>query len=129
MLEYKECTQCKRYMSVRYVPNICPICEEINTFSRVRDYIRENDVNAFEVADKFDLPLQKVKTWIKCGKIEYKSGIRRKEECFCLKCSKPLFKGNYCPECEKEAISLIGMEYEKIMTEGVLENMSRRRFI
>lgn len=124
---YKECIQCKRFMSVRYIPNICPICEEINLFREVRDYIRENEVNAFQVADKFNLPLEKVKTWIRCGKIEYKGRARRKEEYFCLKCGKALFKGSYCPQCEQEAIRTIGMEYQKILETGIIEHMERRK--
>jgi len=67
------CRVCGKVLPDNYTEDICPNCKENELFSKVRDYIRSNNVTERDVAAHFDLPLQKVKDWIKDGRIEYKS--------------------------------------------------------
>ena len=72
-LDYKYCEFCMvpipRSQEIPY----CPACQEKIIFHHVKEYIRENDVNEFQVADHFNIPLRMVKNWIKEGRIEGRS--------------------------------------------------------
>ena len=69
---YKYCQYCGTTMPVTVKYPYCDSCREIILFQKVKDFIRENDVNEFQVAAQFGLPLPSVKGWIKEGRIEYK---------------------------------------------------------
>lgn len=101
----KECSQCKRPLPVSYEFDICPTCKEINLFAEVREFIRNNDVNEFEVAEKFGIPRNMVKSWIRDGRIEYKdgSGDKRLKDCYCIECGTPIFSGTMCGECLRKS--------------------------
>ena len=99
----KECKSCKRPLPQDYDEDLCPHCKEIQLFHDVKDYIRANDVNEYEVAEHFQIPLRQVKEWIKEGRIEYKDintsssivGMR------CQHCGAPVTFGTLCPKCLK----------------------------
>lgn len=98
--EQKVCKQCGRYLNEQYTQDICPVCIEMNLFSEVKDYIRENDVKEMDVAEHFHIPVSKVRGWIREGRIQYKgedgktiSGVH------CRICGKSIDFGTYCPEC------------------------------
>ena len=67
-----QCKSCKRPLPKDYAQDLCTRCQEIQLFHDVKDYIRSNDVNEYEVADHFNIPLRQVKEWIREGRIEYK---------------------------------------------------------
>lgn len=102
-LNYKYCTFCGKPIprSADYV--CCPDCQELILFRAVREYIRSNDVNEFQVADHFDIPLRLVKRWIKEGRIEYKTAGDGKfiSNLRCARCGAPATFGTVCAACLK----------------------------
>lgn len=98
----KECTVCHRPLSQDYEKDLCPVCEENELFNRVKDFIRERDVTEYQVAEEFQLPLRKVKGWIKEGRIEYKEEMKPSIESLrCAECGEPITFGTYCQKCFK----------------------------
>uniref|UniRef100_UPI0040560934 hypothetical protein n=1 Tax=Agathobacter sp. TaxID=2021311 RepID=UPI0040560934 len=101
---YKQCEFCQKPLPKSYTPNICPGCIENNLFSDVKEFIRSNDVNEYQVAEHFHIPLRQVKNWIKEGRIEY----RENGEPFvsfgrvhCQQCGAPVSFGTLCKKCLK----------------------------
>ena len=86
-----------------YEGTLCPTCQEAQLFRNVRDYIRANTVNEYEVAEHFHIPLRQIKEWIREGRIEYHevntastiSGMH------CQRCGAPVSFGTLCPNCLK----------------------------
>ncbi len=98
----KTCPQCGMKLHPTYKDELCPICLERNLFYQVKDYIRENDVNEQDVAEHFNISTQKVRGWIREGRIQYKgddkntiSGVK------CRICGKPISYGVTCSSCHK----------------------------
>lgn len=96
----KSCNMCGRTLGELYPDDLCPICQEIQLFSQVKEYIRSNDVHEQDVAEHFGIPLRKVREWIREGRIQYKgesknsiSGVK------CHVCGKPISFGVTCAEC------------------------------
>lgn len=108
---YKSCECCKRPLPLDYEGNYCPTCQENLLFAEVKDFIRENDVNEYDVANYFDIPHSKVKSWIKQGRIEYKDLAKNDHKIkplHCHKCGEPISFGTYCPKCLKANNGNIG---------------------
>lgn len=100
--QYKYCKGCGMMLPVTYPKDYCPGCEELALFDEVRDYIRSNDVNEYDVAEHFDIPIKQVKDWIKDGRIEYKeNGKQSVGASFCLRCGAKVSFGTLCPKCLK----------------------------
>lgn len=98
----KECENCKRPLPREYSEALCPLCIESQLFHRVRDYIRENDVNEYQVADHFNIPIRQVKEWIREGRIEYKTDNSASiAGLHCQRCGTPVSFGSLCPKCLK----------------------------
>ena len=51
--KYKYCEFCGRTLPKHYEGTLCPTCQEAQLFRNVRDYIRANTVNEYEVAEPF----------------------------------------------------------------------------
>ena len=111
----KTCSQCGRYLSDTYTEELCPACIEMNLFSAVKDYIRENDVRESDVAEHFDIPIGKVRGWIREGRIQYRgengktlSGVH------CQICGKSIEFGTLCAECHKvQGLQVVAKQYEQ----------------
>lgn len=98
----KFCSICHRPLPLEYEKDMCPVCEENELFSRVKDFIRSRDVTEYQVADEFQIPLRKVKNWIKEGRIEYKEMKKETiKELRCVSCGEPIQFGTYCQKCYK----------------------------
>ena len=84
----KQCENCGRPLSTSNDTNLCKVCAEKQLFQEVKEYIRTNDVNEYMVAEYFNIPLKKVKGWIREGRIEYKNPEAQKtiEGLHCQKC-------------------------------------------
>ncbi|MCR5666311.1 MAG: hypothetical protein K6G01_05730 [Eubacterium sp.] len=97
----KQCEECGRAMPMDYPHDICPTCRENELFREVREYIRANDVNEYQVADKFDLPVEQVKQWIRSGRIEYKQQGEKGfiSGNYCARCGASVSFGTLCPKC------------------------------
>lgn len=96
----KSCPQCGVQLNELYPHELCPTCMEQNLFNEVKDYIRNNDVHEQDVANHFNIPVRKVRSWIREGRIQYKgdskdaiSGVQ------CRYCGKPISFGVACSEC------------------------------
>lgn len=97
----KYCSFCHRSLPRDYEKDLCPGCEENELFSRVKDFIRSKDVTEYEVAEEFQIPLRKVKNWIKEGRIEYKEIKSTIKALKCISCGEPIQFGSYCQKCYK----------------------------
>ena len=96
----RECERCKRPLPEKYDRLLCPMCEEQELFERVKLYIRENDVNEYQVSEEFGIPLSKVKGWIKEGRIEYKDASSNTfSSNFCARCGERIAFGTLCSKC------------------------------
>lgn len=122
--ERKNCTQCGRYLDIRYPSDICPVCQEINLFAEVKDYIRNNDVRETDVADHFNISIHKVREWIREGRIQYK-GIDEKNfvPLHCHVCGKPIEFGSICPKC------LSNQKLQVVLNQKQYEEAGRMRFL
>lgn len=67
----RTCEKCHCILPKSSTESVCETCKERELFAEVKDYIRNNNVNEFQVAKHFDIPLAKVKHWIKDGRVEY----------------------------------------------------------
>ncbi len=98
-----ECARCHRPLPVQYNEEYCPQCMEQALFEKVKDYIRANDVNEYQLAEEFDIPISKVKAWIKDGRIEYKEvGNNVYVGNFCMNCGAPIAFGTLCAKCKRQ---------------------------
>lgn len=102
----KFCQICGRLLSKSYQDTLCPACLEQKLFSKVRDYIRSNDVTEHDVARHFGLSLHQVKKWIRDGRIEYKAAEedsgRELYGVHCLNCGKAITTGSFCASCMRQ---------------------------
>lgn len=102
---YKVCQFCNAPLPKDEKDGLCINCRDRSLFMDVRDYIRENDVNEFQVAEHFEIPLRVVKNWIKEGRIEYKEDVTGKHiiaNIHCTNCGAPITFGTLCIKCLKK---------------------------
>lgn len=64
------CPTCGRPLP-RSSNGVCQRCREERLFREVKEYVNENIATEFDVAEKFNIPLSKVRSWIHEGRIEY----------------------------------------------------------
>jgi hypothetical protein len=101
---YKFCEGCQRPLPLRYSDPFCPDCQEENLFREVKEYIRANDVNEYDVCAEFHLPRSRVHRWIREGRIEYKDKrLNEIQGQYCVQCGVPISFGTLCPKCLKQA--------------------------
>lgn len=101
---YKFCTQCHKPLSNSYSDDICPECKERQLFNEVKEYIRSNVVNEYQVCEHFHIPHHKVREWIREGRIEY---VKKGDQVVmislhCKECGAPITFGSLCPKCLKK---------------------------
>lgn len=102
----KQCELCSRTLAPDYENTMCPQCLEQELFSKVKEFIRTYDVTEYDVAEKFQIPVRKVKEWIKEGRIEYKEDktARKKFDTMrCTKCGELISFGSVCSKCIRKA--------------------------
>lgn len=100
--DYRACEYCGRPLPLKYAESVCPACKEFSLFHEVREYIRENDVTEYDVADHFSIPLSLVKKWIREGRIEYKEkDTPSLKSTHCQRCGAAVSFGTVCPKCLK----------------------------
>ncbi|MBQ1870665.1 MAG: hypothetical protein II147_00585 [Lachnospiraceae bacterium] len=99
---YKYCEGCHQLLESNYEFDMCPSCIEQEVFKQVRDYIRNNEVTEYEVAERFQLPIERVKAWIREGRIQYqdKPGEKALGQ-RCARCGVLILQGEFCPKCLK----------------------------
>lgn len=123
---YKYCEYCKRALPIHFEPNLCPKCQDADLFRQVKEFIRANIVNEYEVATHFHIPLKQVKEWIREGRIEYREeetaktvvGLR------CMHCGAPVSFGSLCSKCLKQMNGNKGFSSENASSDD-----NRMRFL
>jgi RNA polymerase subunit RPABC4/transcription elongation factor Spt4 len=119
----KYCKQCQRSLPEFYEDELCPSCKEANLFAEVKDFIRSNDVKETDVAEHFDIPVGKVRKWIREGRIQYRGKNGETiSSVHCQICGKPIDFGTLCPECHR----LQGL---KIVAQRQADDKSIMRFL
>ncbi len=123
----KECLQCKRYLPDDYEDELCPRCQDINLFAEVRDYIRANDVREMDVAKHFNIPLNKVRSWIREGRIVYKTSDGKTiSGVYCHVCGKKIEFGNICADCRKmQQLQVVAKQYGENKQAGEMHFIGR----
>ena len=112
--ETKTCGKCGRELHESYPHELCPTCMEIELFSEVKEYIRNNDVHEQDVAEHFNIPIRKVRGWIREGRIQYKGDTTEKiSGIYCRMCGKPIAFGNLCPQCHSLQQLQVVSSYKK----------------
>lgn len=101
--KYKYCEFCGCPLPKSYEGNLCPNCQEAQLFRNVKEYIRSNVVNEYEVADHFHIPLRQIKEWIRDGRIEYRkdNDTAKISGMHCQRCGAPVSFGTLCSKCLK----------------------------
>lgn len=95
------CDICHKDLPPAYSGTTCPACTEHLLFQEVKEYIRSTDVNEYQVADRFQIPLPLVRSWIREGRIQYKEHVEDKVRMHCQICGVQIAFGNVCPKCLK----------------------------
>lgn len=101
--KYKQCEFCNRPLPNDYTYDLCPRCKDNQLFHDVKEFIRSNQVNEYEVADHFGIPVKQVKAWIREGRIEYVTTANSDtiSGMHCQRCGAPVTFGSLCPKCLK----------------------------
>lgn len=68
----KNCARCGKLLPKSWKDEYCEACKDALLFDEVRDYIRNNNVTEREVTETFGLSKEKVKAWIRDGRVEYR---------------------------------------------------------
>ena len=99
--KYKQCEFCGRPLPKNYEDTLCPHCKDNKLFRDVKEFIRSNQVNEYEVASHFGIPLKQVKSWIREGRIEYNTATATDtiSGMHCQHCGAPVTFGSLCPKC------------------------------
>ncbi len=101
---YRYCELCRRPLPSTYTDTVCPACQEHQLFTNVKEYIRDNDVTEYDVAEHFNIPRQQVKHWIKEGRIEYKDDrLNTHLTGKCQNCGTSILFGSLCSKCLKQS--------------------------
>ncbi len=117
------CAWCHRPLKDDAESDLCQSCQESMQFREIREYVRKHDVNEFQLAETFDIPLRKVKQWIREGRLEYKDNVlHRISTLHCQNCGKEIKFGNLCPECTRASYGVRG-GFEKFQKNDVDEQM------
>lgn len=119
---FKYCEICRRPLSLDYKNALCPGCQEQQLFREVKEFIRANDVNEYDVALEFNIPLSQVKRWIREGRIEYKDKRLNTITMHCIDCGAAISFGTLCTKCMRKK----GMSVHSVLN-GT--DSSRMRFL
>ena len=123
---YKYCSMCGRSMPIDYEKDFCPACEDDVLFKEVREYIRSHDVTEFELAEIFHISQNKVRRWIKEGRIEYVTDENKMMNTRCQRCGAPVSFGTLCTECMR---IMNGSKEVSYTSTGAKKDRNRMRFL
>ena len=123
---YKSCSMCGRQLPIDYEKDYCPACEDDVLFKEVREYIRTHEVTEFELAEIFNISQNKVRRWIKEGRIEYVTGENKMMNTRCQRCGIPVSFGTLCPDCMRV---MNGSKEVSYISFGSKKDSNRMRFL
>lgn len=104
----KFCLWCHRPLASDSESDYCPSCQESLEFREVREYVRTHEVNEFQLAEAFGIPLRRVKGWIRDGRLEYKEMPQKIKNLHCENCGREIKFGTLCPECNRKFYGVQG---------------------
>ena len=113
-------------MPIDYEKDFCPACEDDVLFKEVREYIRSHDVTEFELAEIFNISQNKVRKWIKEGRIEYVTSENKMMNTRCQRCGAPVAFGTLCTECMR---LMNGNKEVSYISSGAKKDRNRMRFL
>jgi ribosomal protein L32 len=93
------CPRCGKLFMRQNAP-ICEPCvkEEDEIFETVRLFVKENPrCSMNEVSEACDVPLKRIKQYIKDGKLDATEGMAK--DVTCSKCGRPILSGRMCSAC------------------------------
>lgn len=104
MDELKNCKICGKVYPSNEFANVCPNCTEHNEneFDIIREYLYTHpNASIYEVATNLDITINKIKHFLRDGRIE----IVEKDNHFlaCQTCGKSIHSGWYCDDCLKQS--------------------------
>lgn len=104
MIEVKNCKKCGRIYEAKYGVNMCLDCiqQDEKDFKKIKEYLYLHPfAKIFEVSTNLDISINKIKRYLREGRIE----IVEKDNQFlkCELCGRSICSGQYCDECNKKA--------------------------
>ncbi len=97
----RQCRVCKRLFRYQgFGAGTCPICrkEDDEMFTRVKTYLRDHYGSTLvEVSMECDVPMERIKEWLKEERLEYTGG--GDTGLVCEKCGTPILSGRLCDNC------------------------------
>ncbi len=66
------CVVCGKALASSYADDTCEECRADAIYKDVRKFVEENDVGEYDVAEKFNIPVETVRRWVKLGYMDYK---------------------------------------------------------
>ena len=104
MEELKSCKICGKLYQPDALSHTCPNCAQKDEaeFNNIREYLYEHPhASIYEVATNLDVTINKIKHYLREGRIEIVEKDNRFLECEI--CGIPIRSGRYCDECVKNA--------------------------
>ena len=125
-INYKSCSMCGRTMPIDYEKDFCPACEDDALFKEIREYIRTHEVTEFELAEVFNISQNKVRNWIKEGRIEYVTSENKMVNTRCQRCGAPVTFGTLCTDCMR---IMNGNKEISYISSGPKRDRNRMRYL
>ncbi len=71
-LPRRVCRECGRALASSYPDDLCQECKDDAIYKEVKAYVTENDVGEYELAEKFGIPVESIRRWVRLGYMDYK---------------------------------------------------------
>ena len=103
MPDLRNCRRCGRIYNYIGGPPICLDCRNADEaiFKKIKDYLYDNPgAMLSQVANDCDVSVEKIKMFLKEGRLEITEGANIILEC--EKCGKAIKTGRFCNECQNQ---------------------------
>lgn len=103
MPDLRNCRRCGKMYNYLGGPPICQDCKNADeeVFKKVKEYLYDNPGALLsQVAMDLDVSVEKIKTFLREGRLEITEGSNIILEC--ERCGKAIRTGRYCKECQNE---------------------------
>lgn len=103
MPDLRNCRRCGKMFNYLSGPPICMDCkkDDEEIFKKIKEYLYDNPgATLSEVATVLEVSVEKIKMFLKEGRLEIKDGANIILEC--ERCGKSIKTGRYCDACSRE---------------------------
>lgn len=100
LMNVKNCSRCGKIFTHSYGPVICKECSdyEENDYQKIKEYVWNNPkCSTVEVAEACNIPVKKLLTWIREGRLQVADDSPLKLRC--EKCGIIISSGYLCEKC------------------------------